>query len=104
MQKRLRALTLIAAALFMAYAAYADTVSISTYYPSPYGSYTDLEVHNTLTVGTLRGGSYGYGGVYVVGPNSCITPNPFTEDCTCPDGFNGQLVNIAGANLYICNR
>ena len=38
---------------FVAYAAYAETVTISTYYPSPYGSYQTLET-NTLQ-GTLGG-------------------------------------------------
>ena len=104
MQKRLRGLTLIALMMFAAYMAYADTVSISTYYPSPYGSYKYLEVQDTLTVGTLRGGSYGFGGVYVVGPSGCDTPNPFTTDCSCPDGFSSQMVNTGGSNLHICYR
>ncbi len=35
----------------MAYQAWAEDIAISTYYPSPYGSYTTLDATNTLNVG-----------------------------------------------------
>jgi hypothetical protein len=44
-------LTLILLSL-AAYEAYSETISISTYYPSPYGSYQNLTVTGKLGVGT----------------------------------------------------
>jgi hypothetical protein len=48
--KTILTLTLLGLA---AYAAYAETISISTYYPSPYGSYQNLAVTSTLNAGTI---------------------------------------------------
>ncbi len=36
---------------FMAYQSWAEEIKISTYYPSPYGSYTTLDAATTLNVG-----------------------------------------------------
>ena len=47
MQKRLRGMVLGVAMSFAAYGAYAETVTVSTYYPSPFGAY------QTLTSGVL---------------------------------------------------
>src|SRR6185436_13317225 len=121
MKKEWRIVFLGLAALLSAFFAYADTVTVSTYYPSPYGSYKDLEVNNdltvegmltaqdmkvqkTLTVDTLRGGSYGFGGTYIVDVDGCQTPNPFTGECKCPAGFLGQVAAVGGVNLYVCYR
>ena len=45
-QKRLRGLILAVLAVFVAFVAYAETVTVSTYYPSPYGSYQIVDVAN----------------------------------------------------------
>ena len=49
MKKRILALSLLIIFGFFAYL-YAQQVSISTFYPSPFGSYTDLEVVHNLDV------------------------------------------------------
>ena len=56
MQKRLRGLVLGVAIMFVAYAAYADNVSVSTYYPSPYGSYQQMDVTSNTHLATTSGG------------------------------------------------
>ena len=43
MQKRSRGMILGVAVVFMAFWAHADDVTISTFYPSPYGSYKNLD-------------------------------------------------------------
>ena len=54
MQKRLRGGFLVGALLLMAYMAYADTVTVSTFYPSPFGDYTTLNAATfTATASTL---------------------------------------------------
>jgi hypothetical protein len=40
-----------------AYAAYAETITITSYYPSPYGSYQDLYVSGKLGIGTTSPGA-----------------------------------------------
>ncbi len=52
MQKRLRGMILAVAMSFAAYAAYAENITVSTYYPSPFGSYTTLTA-TTMTAGVL---------------------------------------------------
>jgi hypothetical protein len=40
---------------FAAYTAYAENVTISTYYPSPYGNYQNLDTTNTTNLATAGG-------------------------------------------------
>ncbi len=63
MRNKLFALILGVGVTFMAYQAWAENIAISTYYPSPYGSYTQLDavtgnVTNQLVVGTMPGLSF----------------------------------------------
>ena len=55
MQKRLRGLVLVIAMSFAAYAAYADNVTVSTYYPSPFGSYQKLTTTDDTNLATAGG-------------------------------------------------
>jgi hypothetical protein len=60
MRNKLFALMLGVGVTFIAYQAWAENIAISTYYPSPFGSYTQLDavtanVTNQLIVGTLPG-------------------------------------------------
>ena len=43
MQKRLRGMILTVAMSFAAYGAYAENITVSTFYPSPFGSYQTLD-------------------------------------------------------------
>jgi hypothetical protein len=74
---KLKTLAGLAALGFAAYAAYADNVQISTYYPSPYGSYATLNVTTGLQVGA---GALGANALAVTGTtaltgNTTITGN-----------------------------
>ena len=55
MQKRLRGLILAVAMSFAAYAAYAENVTVSTYYPSPFGSYQSLTTTGVTNLATGAG-------------------------------------------------
>ena len=55
MQKRLRGLVLAGVMTFAVFTAYAESISISTYYPSPYGSYQNLDVTDTANFATTAG-------------------------------------------------
>ena len=55
MKKRLRGMILGIAVVFMALWAYADDVTISTFYPSPYGSYKNLETTADTKLATEGG-------------------------------------------------
>ena len=54
-QKRLRGLILAVLTVFVAFVAYAETVTVSTYYPSPYGSYTNLDTTGATNLATAAG-------------------------------------------------
>ena len=102
--RRVLHLSAVAVLALVGYSAYAENITVSTYYPSPYGSYQDLEVTGTLTVNKIRGGSFGFGGMYMIGASGCMSPNPITEECSCPPDFLQQIINIAGSNLYTCYK
>ena len=55
MQKRLRGMILAVAMSFAAYAAYAENITVSTYYPSPYGSYQVLDSSGQTHLATGAG-------------------------------------------------
>ncbi len=55
MQKRLRGMVLTVAMTFAAYVCYAETVTVSTFYPSPFGSYQDLTVTRNASLATTSG-------------------------------------------------
>ena len=57
---KIQGLLLAAGILFLAFKAYAETVSISTYYPSPYGSYKSLDTTDETHFAT-DGGNVGIG-------------------------------------------
>ncbi len=65
MQKRLRALVFTFVLVFAAFVCYAENVTVSTYYPSPYGSYQSLDAVNLSTTGATNlataGGNVGIG-------------------------------------------
>ena len=52
MQKRLRGMILAVAMSFAAYAAYAESVTVSTFYPSPFGSYQSLTTTGVTNLAT----------------------------------------------------
>src|SRR3990167_2631618 len=53
----------VIALVFVAYRAYAENVAVSTFYPSPFGSYQDLTVTNVLTTATENVQTLNVGGV-----------------------------------------
>lgn len=55
MKKKFRALLLAAAFSFAAYGAYAGNLTVSTYYPSPYGSYVGLDSSGQTHLATGAG-------------------------------------------------
>lgn len=65
MQKRLRGLTLAVGLMFTAFISYADTVTVSTYYPSPFGSYFNLDTSGETHLATTTGLNVGIGAVGV---------------------------------------
>ncbi len=48
-----------------------------------------LDIEGNIKIsGTIRGASYGFGGMYAINDYSnCYSVNPFTGDCSCPSGF-----------------
>ena len=82
MQKRLRGMILGVTVLFMAFWVYADDVTISTFYPSPYGSYKNLdstdETHLATDAGKVGIGTTApQGKLHVAG---ATTMNAFLSD------------------------
>ncbi|MDP3957917.1 MAG: hypothetical protein Q8Q36_00450 [bacterium] len=76
------------------------------YYVDPNGTsrvgYVDAD--NINVYGTVRGGSYGFGGMYAFGDSGCFRVNPFTGGCSCPGGFSTfEFVSI-NPGLYICYK
>ena len=69
MQKRLRGMVLAVGMCFAAYAAYAENITVSTYYPSPYGNYVTLDStgQTHLAAGAAAGTGVAIG--YPVGTN-----------------------------------
>jgi len=61
MQKRLKTLVFTFILAFMAFVAYAESVTISTFYPSPYGSYKNLDTTGDTSLATTVGSSVGIG-------------------------------------------
>jgi hypothetical protein len=68
---------------------------------------------NATVNGTIRGATYGYGGMYSTSScYGCRSANPFTGDCSCPAGFTAQWLqqfpeNACGwytGNMYVCNK
>ncbi len=60
-QKQLRVLVLGITVLFLAFASYADTVTLSTFYPSPYGSYQQLDTTGETHLATDAAAEVGIG-------------------------------------------
>jgi len=55
----------------------------------------------TLDVnGTIRGATYGFGGIY----RPTINLNPFTGTYSCPSGFSDFDSGIGSPNLHICYK
>src|SRR3989344_8640478 len=50
--------------------------------------------------GTIRGATYGFGGMYNI-QNCSSYANPFTGGCSCPSGFTARDMNN---NLFICYK
>jgi hypothetical protein len=72
MKAHFRTIALVLALGAAAYAAYAETVTISTYYPSPYGSYQQLDTTNLTSLATAGGNvlMVGGGGNVGIGTNN----------------------------------
>ncbi len=85
MQTKLKSFVVITALAFASCTAYAETVTISTYYPSPYGSYQTLET-NTLQ------GAGGTG-------NIKISPNAGNVGIRNGAGAPGSLLDIGNSTL-----
>ena len=62
MQKRLRGLVLAVMMSFVGYVAYAEVVTVSTYYPSPYCSCSTLDIPGPATIATNPADGVGIGG------------------------------------------
>ncbi len=59
---------------------------------------------NANISGTIRGATYGFGGIYVNhvgvgGFTTCSVANPFTNACNCPTGFTAKLFSYTGSAL-----
>ncbi len=68
-----------------------------------------LEINGNVQIsGTIRGASYGFGGMYtILGDQvSCGYPNPITGGCSCPSGFTTSPPNYTVATLvtYFCYK
>ena len=87
MQQRLRGLILGVALVFVALAAYAETVTLSTFYPSPYGSYQNLDTTGETKLATESG-------KVVIGPVSESEKPPAMKEPPVLD-VNGN-VHITG--------
>ena len=57
-------------------------------------------VGNSTISGTIRGATYGFGGMYN-SQNCSAYGNPFTGGCSCPSGFTARDMNN---NLFICYK
>lgn len=82
MKNKLFSFLLGLSVLFVAYQAWAATVDISTYYPSPFGSYTQLDTvtlnvtgNATVTGNTTVTGNLAVTGTSTVGGDSGVTGN-----------------------------
>ena len=80
-------------------------VGIGTTVPSE-----KLDVSGNLKVsGTIRGASYGFGGLYeTIDGQGCVHSNPITSGCSCPSGFTDAVIsrfndaNSQTRNIYMC--
>ncbi len=85
------------------------------------GTWSNQSAGNIYLTGTIRGGSYGFGGKYRMqwtnGPSwdcngswYCAVANPFTGGCSCPSGFSsfaeGSTDGPSGgcATIYTCYK
>lgn len=68
---------------------------------------------NAIVNGTIRGATYGYGGMYSTSSCfGCRSKNPFTGGCSCPTGFTAQWLQQFPeggcgwytGNMYVCNK
>ncbi len=83
------------AVTFMAYQAWAENITISTYYPSPYGSYTQLDAVTTLNVGTTGAPS-----IVMTGATGNLVANGSVSGSSLSAGagaITGGSVNVTGA-------
>ena len=90
-RKKLRGLVLVSAMAMIAFAAYADNVSISTYYPSPYGSYQNL----TTTTDTYLATTSGKVGIGTTSPGAKLDIGAGAA----PRGGNTDLLIGTGGNV-----
>jgi hypothetical protein len=76
-----------------------ETLTIVTYYPSPYGVYRNLEVRRGLAVGNITGSSVGSmanlnpGQLFI---NNSMILNPLLTTPTDSEGKEGQLIYVGG--------
>ena len=73
-----------------------------------FGNQTISTTGNAQIDGTIRGGTYGFGGAFIhfgwTG-SSCLQANPFTGGCSCPSGFSPVYLDVTeGRALGICVR
>ena len=116
MKLNLKTLSVITALPFVACAAYAETVTISTYYPSPYGSYQTLET-NTLqgAAGTgnvamvptggnvgIRNGAAAPGSLLDIGNSTLAAPATINVNAATAQqtGLNFQSGGVNSWTLY----
>ena len=107
MQKRLKGIILAVAMSFAAYGAYAENVSVSTYYPSQYGSYTYLTATRLDTTGETRLATDNVSGVCIGGtmPGACAAGSAYALGVK-RDAFFSQDVEVSqsvtvGQNLIL---
>ena len=95
LQKRLRGLILAAAMLSVGFMAYADTMTVSTYYPSPYGSYQNLDTANTTNLATAGGNV-----IMAMGGGSVGVATNAPTDIFTVNGFVASSGASAGTRIY----
>ncbi len=107
MQKRLRALVFTFVLVFAAFVCYAENVTVSTYYPSPYGSYQNLDTTGNTNLATTLGSKVDIGAasldtfkVNVAGDVSITGRYLLSGAVLTPHGK--QLFTTTGAALWVC--
>lgn len=90
MQKRIRGFVLALMLVFTAYIAYAETVTVSTFYPSPYGSYQLLDTTGQTNLATAGGnvsvGTPAFNAAYKLDVNGVVHINAPANDGLVIDG------------------
>ncbi len=83
--------------IFMAYQAWAENIAISTYYPSPYGSYTQLDAVTLNGTTVVRVGPLGAPTITMTGATGALTATGAITGAT----VSGTTSVSSGANISL---